>query len=75
MGRADLQLLAPLRVSIGLDQKDPDRYAVIISQSGLGLPDRDYYLKPDAVYAQHAREVPRPHRAHAHADRRAEPRR
>jgi predicted metalloendopeptidase len=52
MGRADLQLLAPLRVSVGLDQKDPDRYAVIIGQSGLGLPDRDYYLKPDAVYAQ-----------------------
>jgi len=52
MGRADLALLAPLRVSINLDQKDPDRYAVIIAQSGLGLPDRDYYLKSDAVYVQ-----------------------
>ena len=50
MGRADLDLLAPLRVSIGIDQKDPDRYAVILTQSGLGLPDRDYYLKTDAVY-------------------------
>ena len=51
MGRSDLALLAPLRLSITPDQKDPDRYAVIIAQSGLGLPDRDYYLKPDAVYA------------------------
>jgi len=29
---------------VGTDAKDPDRYAVILSQSGLNLPDRDYYL-------------------------------
>jgi putative endopeptidase len=51
MGRPDLALLAPLRVGITIDQKNPDRYAVFITQSGLGLPDRDYYLKDDAVYA------------------------
>ncbi len=34
-------------VSIDTDEKDPDHYAVHLSQSGLGLPDRDYYLKPD----------------------------
>src|SRR5947208_2400640 len=51
MGRADLALKAPLRVGINLDQKDPDRYAVTITQSGLGMPDRDYYLKGDTVYA------------------------
>jgi putative endopeptidase len=51
MGRTDLGLKAPLRVAITLDQKDPDRYAVTITQSGLGMPDRDYYLKDDAVYA------------------------
>jgi putative endopeptidase len=28
------------------DQKDPDHYAVGFSSSGLGLPDKDYYLKP-----------------------------
>jgi putative endopeptidase len=28
------------------DQKAPDRYAIYLTQSGLGLPDRDYYLKP-----------------------------
>jgi putative endopeptidase len=29
------------------DAKAPDRYAVYLGQAGLGLPDRDYYLKPD----------------------------
>jgi putative endopeptidase len=31
---------------IGADAKDPDHYAVILDQGGLGLPDRDYYLTP-----------------------------
>jgi putative endopeptidase len=51
MGRPDLELKSPLRVLITPDQKDPDRYIVAITQSGLGMPDRDYYLKDDAVYA------------------------
>ena len=29
---------------VGTDAKDPDRYAVVLGQSGLNLPDRDYYL-------------------------------
>ena len=33
-------------VGIGSDDKDPDHYAVFVSQDGLGLPDRDYYLQP-----------------------------
>jgi putative endopeptidase len=28
------------------DAKDPLRYTVYLSQGGLGLPDRDYYLQP-----------------------------
>jgi putative endopeptidase len=28
------------------DLKDVSRYAVYVGQAGLGLPDRDYYLKP-----------------------------
>ena len=27
------------------DAKDPDRYALYMGQSGLGLPDREYYLR------------------------------
>ncbi|WP_229238312.1 M13 family metallopeptidase [Dyella amyloliquefaciens] len=29
-----------------VDLKDNSRYAVYVTQAGLGLPDRDYYLKP-----------------------------
>jgi putative endopeptidase len=34
-------------VFIDVDVKDPKHYAVYLGQQGLGLPDRDYYLKPD----------------------------
>jgi putative endopeptidase len=34
-------------MGIDADLKAPHRYAVYIGQSGLGLPDRDYYLKPE----------------------------
>ncbi|MBN1207753.1 MAG: peptidase M13 [Myxococcaceae bacterium] len=37
----------PLKVSVGPDAKQATRYIVYASQSGLGLPDRDYYLKPE----------------------------
>ncbi len=50
IGRRDLGLQAPVRVAITTDQKNPDRYIVAISQSGLALPDRDYYLKDDAIF-------------------------
>lgn len=32
---------------IDVDLKDPSKYAFYLSQAGLGLPDRDYYLKPE----------------------------
>lgn len=32
---------------IDVDLKDPSHYAFYLGQGGLGLPDRDYYLKPD----------------------------
>jgi putative endopeptidase len=31
-------------VGIGDDQRDPSRYTTYVSQSGIGLPSRDYYL-------------------------------
>ena len=34
-------------MALQADLKDPDRYSVTITQSGLGLPDRDYHLKDD----------------------------
>jgi putative endopeptidase len=50
MGRPDLGLKAPLLIAITLDQKNPDRYIVAITQSGLSLPDRDYYLKDAPLF-------------------------
>ena len=38
---------APYAFSINQDAKNSLQYTVIIRQSGLGLPDRDYYLKDD----------------------------
>ena len=38
---------APLDMYVGQDNKDSTRYIVGISQSGLGMPDRDYYLAAD----------------------------
>ncbi|MCJ7558794.1 MAG: hypothetical protein MUP90_18035 [Gammaproteobacteria bacterium] len=35
----------PLAVFVNQDKKDSTRYAVYIYQSGLGLPDRSYYLE------------------------------
>ena len=39
---------APYAISINQDARNSLQYAVIVRQSGLGLPDRDYYLKDDA---------------------------
>ncbi|MEA3134213.1 MAG: putative endopeptidase [Gammaproteobacteria bacterium] len=39
---------APYGIDISSDPKESTRYAASMSQSGLGLPDRDYYLKDDA---------------------------
>ena len=50
MGRPELRLTAPVELGMLPDDKDPDHYMVTIRQSGLGMPDRDYYLKDEPVY-------------------------
>jgi putative endopeptidase len=46
MGLANLDFEQSLfDISIDVDLKNPTHYAVYLSQSGLGLPDRDYYLE------------------------------
>ena len=42
------RLGTPVVVYVGQDQKQSDQYITGASQSGLGLPDREYYLKDDA---------------------------
>ncbi len=38
----------PFGLYVGQDDKNPDRYVPIMFQGGIGMPDRDYYLKNDA---------------------------
>ena len=48
MGQENIDFYPSLfAIRIDSDLKQTDRYAVYLSQSGLGLPDRDYYLKPE----------------------------
>ena len=38
---------APIDLGVHQDNKDSTKYVVDFAQSGLGMPDRDYYLKKD----------------------------
>ncbi len=40
-----LRAKSPIAAYIGVDAKRPGRYAVYVTQSGLGMPNRDYYLE------------------------------
>jgi putative endopeptidase len=47
MGRAARGFGASIfGAGVGVDAKSPTTYAVYLTQAGLGLPDRDYYLEP-----------------------------
>ncbi|HKO21980.1 MAG TPA: M13 family metallopeptidase N-terminal domain-containing protein, partial [Candidatus Eisenbacteria bacterium] len=48
LGDPSLRSDGPFAMRIQVDDKDPDAYVVRLTQAGLGLPDRDYYLKDDA---------------------------
>jgi putative endopeptidase len=47
MGTPALSLDGPFAQGIFVDQKNPNIYEMYLGQSGLGMPDRDYYLKTD----------------------------
>ncbi len=51
MGDPALNLDGPFGFGIEPDEKHPTQYAVHLGQSGLGMPDRDYYLKDDKALA------------------------
>ncbi|GAC1378956.1 MAG: M13 family metallopeptidase [Ginsengibacter sp.] len=51
-------------LSVGSDEKNSSKNILIVSQTGLGLPDRDYYYKTDAAtstvvnaYKNYAKQV------------------
>ena len=49
MGSIRLHTESIYDIGIGVDDKNPDNYSVNLNQSGLGLPDREYYLSDDAA--------------------------
>ena len=52
-----LGINSPVAVGINQDARDSSRYAVYVSQNGLTMPDRDYYLKQDDAKLQGFREA------------------
>ena len=48
IGDPALGLDGPFGFYIGVDDKNSSAYSINLYQSGLGMPDRDYYLKTDA---------------------------
>ena len=47
MGSIKLSTMSLYNIDIGVDDKNPDNYSVNLGQSGLGMPDRDYYLSDE----------------------------
>jgi predicted metalloendopeptidase len=49
LAMADIRMnsRSPFGLYVDVDNKQPDRYVVYLVQSGLGMPNRDYYLKPE----------------------------
>jgi putative endopeptidase len=42
----------PIGAFVNQDDKEPNEYALNVGQAGLGLPDRDYYLRDDPKLAE-----------------------
>ncbi|SDK30751.1 M13 family metallopeptidase [Microbulbifer yueqingensis] len=49
---ASLHLSAPFEIGIIPDPADTTRYTAYLAQAGLGMPDRDYYLKDDQRFEE-----------------------
>ena len=49
VGRSQRMFVAhPFAFFVSIDEKNSTQYVSIVTQSGLGMPDRDYYLSDDA---------------------------
>ena len=47
MAYADIHTTAPFGLYVSIDKKNPDEHVTYLSQSGLGLPNRGYYMDDD----------------------------
>ncbi len=53
MGRATHDFAGSFfAASVEVDARNPSQYAVNLNQAGLGLPDRDYYMKSDPKFRE-----------------------
>lgn len=50
LGRPDFPVTGTIGMGITLDQRNPDRYIVTVGQSGIGLPEREYYRRTDGEF-------------------------
>lgn len=50
MGNPALRISGPFKLKIKVEDKHPSSYALALEQSGLGLPNRDYYLRNDKSF-------------------------
>ncbi len=50
MSYADMFTNSPIGLYVYIDLKDSNKHITYVVQSGLGLPDRDYYFNEDAKY-------------------------
>ncbi len=57
----EIGVAAPYRPQIHQDARESSRYIVDLRQGGLGLPDRDYYLKDDDARLKGMRDKYREH--------------
>jgi predicted metalloendopeptidase len=56
LGDPGLSLTSPFNLYRDIDAKDSDSYTIAITQGGLGLPDRDFYLRDDEHFPQIRKE-------------------
>ncbi|MEM9421253.1 MAG: M13 family metallopeptidase, partial [Pseudomonadota bacterium] len=47
MANVPFQANSPVGLYVDVDNKKPDQYRVYLTQSGLGMPNRDFYIKPE----------------------------
>jgi putative endopeptidase len=43
---------SPIAMSVGLDERNPNRYVVNMGHAGLGLPEREFYRRSDGQFPQ-----------------------
>jgi putative endopeptidase len=63
MGTVKLMTEGPFDINIGVDDKNSSAYAIDLSQSGLGMPNRDYYLNQDNPELAKTRDAYKKHLA------------